>query len=663
MIKAIKKLLVIAVILLIAAGAYYFYDTLREKTYEEQFAEIIHLEDQRDYNQTLIDYLSHPNPKLRARAALAVGRIGSPGCGEALMELVKSDQIDVAANAAFALGLTDENRYASQLLDFAFDAPAKIGEMAVNASGRLADSSLADKFVPFLNHPSPEVRSAACMALYRSNGQQATADLISFIKKEKDDEVRYDALFALVYMRTTSAFDVYVDFLADANGYNRSLAVRGIGLSDSKEAVQYLSIALNDSDPRAVSQAVVSLSQKETKTAKDNLLKKLSRETDEKLIIDLINGLQRQNNKDGVETVKNAVKKNSHPNIVAAALRYLAMAQNDRAISYIDSMVTLDNIEINEAAADAYGIIDSPKNIPRLTALFKNKYETVRASAFGELVRIDSTNVEFYINSALADSGTILPILAIDQINQKQILSYLPQLVTWYQTDTLPSVDIRRSLVDCAAGFVDSSKTDSNAMIILSAGINDPDFVVRKETAQLYMDKLKEDYRYKVSPANTRISRSKIENSLMKFKKNPFAKIVTEKGEIELMLMFDVATLNVLNFIELAETGFYNGLNFHRVVSNFVVQGGCPDGTGWGGPDYAVRCEYSTEKYGRGTVGIATSGKDTGGSQFFITHSPQRRLNGNYTIIGQVVYGMDVVDQIVVGDKILEIVIETGKDQ
>jgi cyclophilin family peptidyl-prolyl cis-trans isomerase/HEAT repeat protein len=663
MIKAIKKLLVIAVILLIAAGAYYLYDTLREKTYEEQLAEIIHLEDQRNYNQTLIDYLSHPNPKLRARAALAVGRIGRPGCGEALMELVKSDQIDVASNAAFALGLTDENRYAVQLLDFAFDVPAKVGEMAVNAAGRLADSSMADKFVAFLNHPSPEVRSAACMALYRSNGQQATADLINFLKKEKDDEVRYDALFALVYMRSTIAFDVYVDFLADANGYNRSLAVRGIGLSDSKEAIQYLSIALNDSDPRVVTQAAASLSSKETKTAKDNLLKKLSRETDEKLIIDIINGLRRQNNKNGVEAVKDAVKKNSHPNIIAAAIRYLAMAQNDRAISYIDSMVTLDNQKINEAAADAYGIIDSPKNIPRLTALFKNRFETVRASAFGELVRMDSTNIEFYINTALADSGTILPSIALGQVGEKQLNNYLPQLVSIYQSDSLPSVDIRRSMVDCASQFVDTSKSDSNAMIILTEGINDPDFVVRKETAQLYLDKLKEDYRYKVSPANTRISSSKIENSLIKYKKNPYAKIVTEKGDIELMLMFDVAPLNVLNFIELAETGFYNGLNFHRVVSNFVVQGGCPDGTGWGGPDYAVRCEYSTEKYVRGTVGMATSGKDTGGSQFFITHSPQRRLNGNYTIIGQVVYGMNIVDQIVVGDKILEVVIETEKGQ
>jgi len=663
MTKAIKKLLVIAVILLIAAGAYYLYDNLHEKTYEEQLAEIIHLEDQRNYNQTLISYLSHPDPKLRARAALAVGRIGNPGCGEALIELVKSDQIDVAANAAFALGLTDENRYADQLLDLAFDVPAKVGAIAVDAAGRLADSSMADRFVPFLNHPSPEVRSAACMALFRSNGRNALPDLIDFIKQEKDDEVRYDALYALVYMGTTSAYDIYVDFLADADGYNRSLGVRGIGLLDSKETIQYLSISLNDSDPRVVSQAVASLSTKETVTAKNNLLKKLARETDEKLIVDIINGLRRQSNKNGVEEVKNSVKKNSYPNIIAAALRYLAMAQNDRAISYIDSMVIFDNQKINEAAAEAYGIINSSKNIPRLTALFKNRFETVRASAFIELVRIDSTNIEFYINTALADSGTILPSLALGQIGEKQLNSYLPQLVSSYKNAVLPSVDIRRSLVDCAASFVDTNKSDSNALEILSAGINDPDFVVRKETAQFYMDKLKEDYRYKVSPAETRISSSKIESSLKKYKNNPYAKIVTEKGEIEFMLMFDVAPLNVLNFIELAESGFYNGLNFHRVVSNFVVQGGCPDGTGWGGPDYSVRCEYSTEKYVRGTVGMATSGKDTGGSQFFITHSPQRRLDGNYTIIGQVVYGMDVVDQLVVGDKILEVVIESGKEQ
>jgi len=91
-------------------------------------------------------------------------------------------------------------------------------------------------------------------------------------------------------------------------------------------------------------------------------------------------------------------------------------------------------------------------------------------------------------------------------------------------------------------------------------------------------------------------------------------------------------------------------MNFHRIVPDFVVQGGDPDGGGWGGPGFSIRSEWSQAKYKRGAVGIAHSGKDTGGSQFFVTLSPQPHLNGRYTIIGQVTKGMDVVDRLEVTD-------------
>ena len=113
----------------------------------------------------------------------------------------------------------------------------------------------------------------------------------------------------------------------------------------------------------------------------------------------------------------------------------------------------------------------------------------------------------------------------------------------------------------------------------------------------------------------------------------------------------------VQNFVKLTEQGFYNGLTFHRVVPNFVIQGGCPRGDGWGWPGYTIRCEINGKHYLTGIVGMALAGKDTGGSQFFITHSPQPHLDGRYTIFGEVVSGMDVVDRIERGDKILEIIL------
>ena len=110
------------------------------------------------------------------------------------------------------------------------------------------------------------------------------------------------------------------------------------------------------------------------------------------------------------------------------------------------------------------------------------------------------------------------------------------------------------------------------------------------------------------------------------------------------------APLTVDNFITLARKGYFNGLAIHRVVPDFVVQDGDPRGDGEGGPGYTIRDEINQLPYLRGTVGMALAGRDTGGSQFFITHSPQPHLDSRYTVFGHVVSGMEVVDRIAVGD-------------
>ncbi len=135
--------------------------------------------------------------------------------------------------------------------------------------------------------------------------------------------------------------------------------------------------------------------------------------------------------------------------------------------------------------------------------------------------------------------------------------------------------------------------------------------------------------------------------------------IRTEKGDIEIQLWPDLAPATVANFISLIRQKFYNNLTFHRIVSDFVIQGGDPRGDGWGGPAYHIPCEYNEAEFERGTVGMATAGKDTGGSQFFICHSAQPHLNGKYTAFASVQKGMEIVDKIEIDDKILEITIKT----
>ncbi len=137
----------------------------------------------------------------------------------------------------------------------------------------------------------------------------------------------------------------------------------------------------------------------------------------------------------------------------------------------------------------------------------------------------------------------------------------------------------------------------------------------------------------------------------------PVARIETERGILELVLRPADAPLTVYNFISLARRGYFDGQRFHRIVPNFVVRGGDPRGDGIGGPGYAIRDEMNRWRYLRGTVGMALSGPNTGGSQFFVTHSPQPHLDAAYTVFGQLLSGGDVLDRLVQGDRIVRIAI------
>lgn len=136
-------------------------------------------------------------------------------------------------------------------------------------------------------------------------------------------------------------------------------------------------------------------------------------------------------------------------------------------------------------------------------------------------------------------------------------------------------------------------------------------------------------------------------------------RIETVRGDVVAELYPRIAPFTVMSFLKLAEQrGFYRGLSFHRVVPNFVVQGGDPRGDGWGGPGYSIRSEFSPLTYDTGVLGIASSGKDTEGSQFFITQSPQPHLDGRYTIFGRVISGLDVVNRIQVDDHLFDVSIQ-----
>lgn len=138
-----------------------------------------------------------------------------------------------------------------------------------------------------------------------------------------------------------------------------------------------------------------------------------------------------------------------------------------------------------------------------------------------------------------------------------------------------------------------------------------------------------------------------------------YAVITTEKGTMKAELYSQDTPVTVDNFVKLAEAGFYDSLTFHRVIPDFVIQGGCPNGTGSGGPGWTIKCETSAPRqyHDKGVLSMAHAGKDTGGSQFFICHNREntQHLDGRHTAFGKLVEGIEVLDAIRAGDLILSI--------
>ncbi|HEU4478266.1 MAG TPA: peptidylprolyl isomerase, partial [Pyrinomonadaceae bacterium] len=214
------------------------------------------------------------------------------------------------------------------------------------------------------------------------------------------------------------------------------------------------------------------------------------------------------------------------------------------------------------------------------------------------------------------------------------------------------SNDAALAILDALAKYKDPSANEA-----IKAALDSNDYLVQRKAVDSLKASGAGDFSSRLSPIKTKNSARDYQRALSRIGKRVVAVVITSQGRFSIELLPEDAPLNVDNFVQLARRRYFNGIVFHRVVPNFVIQGGDPRGDGNGGPGYQIRCEINEMPYDRGTVGMALSGKDTGGSQWFVTHAPQPHLDGGYTVFGRVVAGMEVVDRIVRGDVIRSIVV------
>ncbi|MCP4580242.1 MAG: hypothetical protein GY839_01395, partial [candidate division Zixibacteria bacterium] len=638
--KPVVWIIVAIVIILLAVLYFDIFNLTFSK--EKAYASIIHYEDARWLSDKLTNYLSDYDPEIRTRAALAVGRIGESEGAALLFEMLGDSVETVAETAAFGIGLCGDKDYADKLLGACESFPPPLQAMVIQAVGRLADSTMpfiSDEIARYLDHIDHRVREQTAYALWRSGGKMYAEQLERMCLEDPVRPVQIAALYALCRMGIAETIYAYEEWLPDSDPFVRSLSIRGLALGKDDTQTRLIASGLNDRNNNVVSQTVASLGSIGSYRALNYIMGCYDNLEDEKIKTQILTIMGRLNNSSATDYALADIHDSANANIVGEAIVYLAKVGYHEIIPLLDSIAVTSDPRLNVKIAEALVEIGGEMVKPRLITLFSDSSAMVRAAAFDALTVFDTINIDYYIRKAFNDSDYVVCAKAVDKIGELKKIRMLPQLMTIIMMHDLAETDLKRSVIDAAGQFIPGS-SDSLAEEILNQGLMDYDYLVSKDAAKIYKDKLGIDKDSYSSKPFTQIGERKIKSLIKQYKNNPHAIISTKYGDIEIELFFDIAPLTVFNFITLTNRGFYDNLLFHRVIPNFVVQGGDPRGDGWGGPGHSIRCEYSNLSYNRGTVGIAHSGKDSGGSQFFITHTAVPHLDARYTIFGTVLTGM-----------------------
>jgi cyclophilin family peptidyl-prolyl cis-trans isomerase len=294
----------------------------------------------------------------------------------------------------------------------------------------------------------------------------------------------------------------------------------------------------------------------------------------------------------------------------------------------------------------------------RLRALLKDEDKRVWPAALRALVRLKPSDLGPLLLERLKEPDFVVRATVAELVGNLKVEGGAPALREAYKMGLADATySARAAALDALEAYGAAEATET-----LKTALADKDWAVRIRAAEILkrLDPAAE-VRAAIRPAPGGSAESYSDRSLVAPEYSPHVFIETAKGTIEFELAVLDAPLTSRNFMALARKGYFNGLAIHRVVPNFVVQDGDSRGDGQGGPGYTIRDELNERPFVRGTVGMALSWKDTGGSQFFIMHSPAPHLDARYTAFGHVVNGMDVVDKIQQGDVIQRIRVWDGK--
>lgn len=634
---------------------------------DKQFR-IAYIEDSRtEDNSLLIDeLLTDAEPDIRAKAALAIGRVGGEFYRAGLKAHLDDSAAAVSEAKYFAAGLCGDSGFVDTLLALARSGrPARA--TAIEAAGRLADSGRAARFGAYLNDADSMVVYQALLALWRSKGWSQAGEMTRIGLATANRRILYGALYALARGGRPEGRPLFRKETTDADPEFRMLAYAGLGRTVDTAAFDALSAGLSDADERVVAGVITALEAFGPKGTAV-LGRAIADIHDKKNLTLALEALGRKPFAGAATVVEGYLRSDTQENVAAAAAKALLAIRGAGALATVDRAMPEPTPWQKQNIAEGLAGAEGPAAEERLSVYFADSLPAVRAAALEAFCAVDSTACPERIRAGLVDTDFAVAATAVDLAARRNLTALIPDIARLAGGDPMTTADdLKRGIIGAWATFAADSEYDHrfDSLIVpaLESACNDRWRVIRAEAADVLYTGFHIDRRGQVGLSGSKVEKNSFRRLFHRFPANPRAVIATARGTITVELLYDQAPLTVDNFIALAEKGFYDHRLFHRVVPNFVIQDGCPRGDGWGGPGYAIRCEYNREPYRTGTVGMALSGKDTGGSQYFITLSPQPHLDGRYTVFGRVVSGMEVARQTVRGDDVRTVTIQYPREE
>jgi cyclophilin family peptidyl-prolyl cis-trans isomerase/HEAT repeat protein len=638
----------------------------------------------------LQELLAHRNAAIRKRAVLAAGRIGNEDSLPQVGKLLQDDSDPgVRAMAAFAIGEI-ESINAAPLLVEVIKNTAERGELrgrALEALGKIAAALPAEQqarqrdlgavireaLEAEAKQPTSQLNVLlGITAALRSRPADAGATLAKFLSSP-DGRIRSDAANALARLRLKDGNDLLRKLTYEDPDPNvRANAARVLGVTEDKASFDViLGRATSDPDSRVRVSSIRALAPLKDPRAVEPLLKRYSMDQNERLEIATTLGrlLPQKYDQPAITWLHkaNETLKHTAPEVEIALVRIAPANYLSDVRQLLNQPPGVTDWRAAAAIANALGEIGGWP--PEL------KSQSDLAGSAESLVRklLTQTNIEYGIPDVLRALATFktrdLAQVLIEHLQRPDVI--VRGTAADLLGDLPPSDEITRALIaawprvekdslnDAALSILDTlakQKTEA-ANPPIKMAIGSPDYLVRRRAATLLQANGARDLLWQAGIVQTRNTTADYRRALARINRRVYAIVTTTKGSFTIELLPSEAPLTVDNFVQLARRNYYRDITIHRVVPNFVIQDGDPRGDGNGGPGYQIRCEINQVRYDRAVLGMALSGKDTGGSQWFVTHAPQPHLDGGYTVFGRVTAGMNVVDSIERGDVVKSIAI------